>query len=589
MISIPILHVDQPNKYDSDSIRIVESEFHKQYFGDFLYLPVYIKHRHFFTDPDQSARFYKSISTSLQDSGLDFNLTGKLPAEREFRELIKRDFLLYLVLSLGISVLILLLLYRRAIFIFLPVLVGIFSLVIVFSIMALLLFPISIMSVLLPPLLLFTSTSDTIHLLNAVRRFGLENGIKKVIKPTFLTSITTALGFLSLLWINVEPVRQFGTAAAVGVLVAFFLTYSIVPFILHRGSSKSSANQKTIHFINPLRYKKRIGIIGSLILLLSLFGTTQLEIDAYLLDDLPDRSAIKGSFQRMDETLGGSKPWLLLAWTDKGRIWDENKVKSLKKIEKFLVNKYGIERLITPLSAFEYSRTIYPDRQDRAIDLAKTLSRNFSDTSMIFSGFIPEIGSKATMERNNEFREFLDQSVEVKNLHARITGTTYLIDKSHHLLSEKLIYGLITAVLTVSVFLGIFFRSWKWGLIALIPNLLTLIVIAGIIGLLGIPLQLSNAIIFSVAFGVVVDDTIHFIASYRQLERSKSRSERIVMTLNNTGSSILYTSVVIMSGFAIFLFSSFGATFYMGLFMVLAVLIALLVDLIFLPVILPKD
>jgi hypothetical protein len=133
--------------------------------------------------------------------------------------------------------------------------------------------------------------------------------------------------------------------------------------------------------------------------------------------------------------------------------------------------------------------------------------------------------------------------------------------------------------------IGIFYQSFKAVIYVLLPNIITLLTLSSIIGWLGIPIQLNNAIIFSVAFGIVVDDTIHFLASYNETNKSKSIRERLQDTFNTTGISIIFTSMVIGIGFSIFLLSSFGATFYMGLFMVLSVIIALIVDLFLLPAI----
>jgi hypothetical protein len=216
------------------------------------------------------------------------------------------------------------------------------------------------------------------------------------------------------------------------------------------------------------------------------------------------------------------------------------------------------------------------------VRLAKRLSRQNDDSTYLYTGLFPEYGSKKTFEYIEQL-EKLDSESQYVSLQP--TGTTYLIDKSHMLLSQKLISGLLFAFLLISILLSFYFKSTKWLLITLLPNILTLVSVAGIIGWLGIPLQLTNAIIFIVSFGIVVDDTIHFLASYFK-NRKSSRNNAVELTLQNTGKSIIYTSIILLAGFSIFTISSFGATFQFGLFLFISILIAVLVDIIFLPALL---
>lgn len=580
IITIPVIHPDRPAKYRSDSLRITNSDFHRQYFNKFESISIYLRHSHF-DNPDKANDFYNKIKLLLEQSGLNYNISGKIPAENAFRELIKRDFFLYLFLSIVISILAMGVIYRKWSYVFLPLIVGVMSMILTFGTMAAFQIPISIMSVLLPPLLLFTASSDTIHLINASKTKGLMGGIRKVLKPTLLTSITTAIGFMSLVWISVEPVMEFGISASIGVVFAFLITYSIVPFILYKIKPEPKGTSSSFYYeLQPLRRPLTFFFIS--VFVVAGFGISKMEIDAYLLDDLPDESEIKNSFQQMDEDFGGSKPWMLFLWSDS--LWSDNQLDQLRVVKNYLKERFPIPVLNTPFSAYEYADPLTKSGK-RKLEITRSLTRNTSDTSMVFTGFIPEWGSKLTMEKHARLERFLKKNL--KNINWRITGTTYLIDKSHHYLSKNLFFGLLTAILTVSVCMGLFFRSVVWGWIALVPNLLTLTTLAGIIGYSGIPLQLSNAIIFSVAFGVVVDDTIHFITAYRDQNPSLSRTTRINNTIQLTGRSILYTSLIIMAGFSIFLLSSFGATYYLGLFMVISVFLALLVDLFFLPLILP--
>ena len=200
-------------------------------------------------------------------------------------------------------------------------------------------------------------------------------------------------------------------------------------------------------------------------------------------------------------------------------------------------------------------------------------------------GFFPELGSYETDIRNRKMLNFLDSHIDKEVISYQITGTTYLIDKSHELLSVNLLKGLLTAILVIGIILGIYFKSWKLLVISLIPNIIPLVMVAGILGWLGISLKMTTSIIFTIAFGIAVDDTIHMMSYYLR-NKKPDPFKRMESTFRHAGSAMLITSVIMSAGFSLYLFSNFGATFYMGLFVSLSLIIALAIDLTLLPLLL---
>lgn len=580
--SYPIIDIDEPQNYRKDSLKIIRSDYHLRYFENFEHLPLYLQHRHF-SPEERTGNYVIRVQQLLQQSELNYVLSGKLPAENAFKEQIRTDFLIYLVSSLIVCLLVLILLFKNLKQSFLPFLIGVLTLVATFGVMAAFGITVNIMSVLLPPLLLFTSTSDCVHLINAYRKAEAETALGRVLKPTFLTSFTTAVGLMSLLFIPVQPIQNFGMSASIGVLFAFLFTYALLPFSLRNSvqpGHNDHSEQLAVSYLQFMRQNRGLlGVVTGILIVISLFGLRQLSIDAYLLSDLPDNLEITRSFQQMDSTMGGSKPWMVTMEAEKN-IWKKMDNDAFDSLHRYIEEQYGVEQLTSPYYAWRYASSVYPKESEKQLKLARQLSRNYNDTLIILQGLIPEWGSAKTREKDQDLRSAAASLLPV-DLSLRITGTTFLIDKSHHLLSQNLAFGLLTAIVVVSFTLGLFFGSLKWTIISLLPNLLTLLILGGLIGWLGISLQLSNAIVFSVAFGIVVDDTIHFIVTYRE-GKEKERSP-LLYALKHAGRSIVHTSIVIMVGFSLFLFSSFGATYYLGLFLVLAVAIALIIDLLFVP------
>ena len=150
-----------------------------------------------------------------------------------------------------------------------------------------------------------------------------------------------------------------------------------------------------------------------------------------------------------------------------------------------------------------------------------------------------------------------------------------------------MVKSLLIAIVLVSIMLGIYFRSFRTVLVALVPNLIPLILIGGLIYVFNVPIQISTSVIFALVFGIVVDDTIHFLATYRGF-KNLTKEERLIQTFNSAGKGMVNTTFVLLSGFAIFMLSSFGATFYLGFFLCISLLLALLTDFLLLPVLIRK-
>ena len=170
---------------------------------------------------------------------------------------------------------------------------------------------------------------------------------------------------------------------------------------------------------------------------------------------------------------------------------------------------------------------------------------------------------------------------------ARITGKSLLLDKSNEVITYNLGYGLFTALIVVAIMMGILFKSVRMALIALVPNVLPLFLVAGIMGLFGVGLKMSTAVIFTVSFGIAVDDTIHFLSRLNtEMKKTSSLPEALKITYYSTGRAIMITSLILVLGFGVLMFSEFTTNFITGFFVSLSLLFAVFADLFLLPVLL---
>jgi uncharacterized protein len=618
VVAFPLIHADKPIKYNSDSIRIFQNDFYRASFGkDGKALCIYIEHAQF-DDHNRSKNLLKAVKVKAKEFGIeDIKLVGKLSATNVFIEFIQTDFNKFLVASIILSLLLLLIIFRNFKVALLPFFISLLSIVWLFGLMAFLGFKINLLSSLLPPIILFVSMSDAVHLMNAMQKTKgktklerLQYSVGIVWTPTLLTSITTAIGFLSLLFINTEPVQYLGLFAGLGILIAFILTFT---FGLLVSIFTSFTNSKKVievpvsflHFL--LRNKKKTIVLISLIILALIPGISKLKVNSFLLDDLPEDSEVRQNFEFSDAHFGGSKPYEVrveVAATSLS-IWDKEVMDQILIIENYLSDSFPLANTRSPSTILKYMNQagngglnefyVYPKDQ-KAYDEAKRLIHRIDPkrlTKLITQderaarviGFFPEIGSFMTGKKNKDLLSYLEKTIDHDLIKYRITGTTYLIDKSHELLSKNLIKGLLFAIGIIGLILGIYFKSVKLMVISLIPNLIPLLMVAGILGWLGISLKMTTSIIFTIAFGIAVDDTIHMMSYYLK-NRNEDPYHRMEETFKHAGSAMLITSIIMIAGFGLFLFSEFGATFYLGLFVSLSLIIALVIDLTLLPLLL---
>lgn len=620
LVIFPLIHTDNPTNYQlqQDSIRIFTNPFYRSAFSkDGYAVSIYLNHAHF-GDQARSDRLLNAINEKAREFGIEeIRLVGKLSAAGVFVNYIQNDFGKFLFGSLALSFGLLLLIFRSFKSALLPFLISLISIIWLFGLIGMLGVKINLLSSLLPPIIFFVSMSDAIHLINALKKsegsqrgYKLKSALQIVWTPTLLTSITTAIGFLSLVWINTEPVQLLGLFAAAGILFAFIVTFSfgllVSSFITFSSNSQSlEVPESWLMFISK---RKKLVVIGiTLLVLITLPGIGRLEINSFLLDDLPKDSQVRLDFEYADDQIGGSKPYeVRVEVVDSSlRIWDKRVMDEIVKIEEYLLNQYPIVKVQSPATIVKYlnmvnngglnSNFIYPpsDRQyqqtlrlKNRID-PKRLDKLVTEDSKVgrLIGFFPELGSYETDLRNKKMISYLDKEINKNIIRYRITGTTYLIDKSHELLSINLLKGILTAIIIIGIVLGIYFMSWKLLIISLIPNIIPLIMVAGILGWLGITLKMTTSIIFTIAFGIAVDDTIHMMSYYLR-NKDMSPHQRMSITFKHAGSAMLITSLIMSIGFSLYLFSNFGATFYMGLFVSQSLLLALFIDLTILPLLL---
>lgn len=489
--------------------------------------------------------------------------------------------------------------------------------------------PVNIILTVLPTIMFVVSMSDVIHLvsryLDALREESnthkaIMTAIREVGMATFLTSFTTAIGFLTLYFVKIEPIQIFGLVMGIGVMVAFVLTFIMLPilfsffpgpaYVRKQGKDHFWKRFLAKAFVTIVNKRKRVIYLFALVTVVSGIGILNLRSNNYLLDDLRADEPLKEDFNFIDKEYGGVRPFeLVVTLKDTSRhIWDLEVLEEVDQVETYLKKVYGVNiksSLLTAIKVIHRSEHMgnkdfysLPDSQKKIrkyrrnlllVDQGKLLYTllDTTETVLRISGNVPDIGNVVITERNAALFNYLKKHDLNGKLNYRLTGTAHLVDKNLKYLSSSLMQGLAVSVLIVAFIIGLIYRSGTILIISMIVNLIPLLFIAGLMGFFGIELKTSTAIIFTIGFGIAVDDTIHFLGKFKyELMKGKGKIYALKRSYLTTGKAMILTTLILCSGFLLLIFSSFLGTFYLGVLMCVTLFMALLADITLLPVLL---
>ena len=631
VLEIPWLNISQPEMYEADSIRI----FTDPLLPDYLFAKngksVLLDLRH---SPDLDAKACEQLSDTIIAICKEFtfeqlSVVGKCHGQTIFIRTIQDELFLFTLISLAIIILFLYLTYRSFWGVVLPLVIVGLALLWTVGFMSASGKPFDIVSNIIPTILMVIGLSDVVHLLTnylqqihlqATRRKALLAAVKEVGLATILTTLTTAIGFLSLTTSSFTPLVELGFYSTVGLLAAFLLTYIILPSamvllpqVFEKMNTYGHNWERGLHFaFNYVISHPRSILVGSgLILIFGIGGISQLEVHNFMLDDVKADHPHRKDFTFFAENYSGVRPFeMQVQVIDTSKdIFSAAILHDINRVDSFLIHNYGVKSLISPAVMVKYAHQIYqrgkadtyvlPQSRSLLNRLSRQIKResdklpvdkfysNDGQTGRI-SGKVPDWGSIKARKKNEALTHFIEKELQSNHLKFHMTGSVHLMDLNNSYLAENVIWGLVAAIFIIGGLLGFLLKSLNMVWIALVPNLLPLVFIGGIMGYAGINLKISTSIIFIISFGIAVDDSIHFLSRFRREIREHDLKQALRSTYLTSGKAIVITTFILMGGFSVLCLSDFLGTLYLGLLVGLTLLIAVLADLTLLPVLLLK-
>lgn len=543
-------------------------------------------------------------------------------------ESIKGEMYMFIILSLLITTFILYLFFRSFRIISFCLLIVLICVSWTVGVMAMLGIKITLLTAMLPPLLIVICIPNMVFMINKFHaefdRHGnkikaLQRMIQKIGNASFLSNLTTAAGFATFIVTSSQILVEFGITASIGITFVYLVCLVMIPCGFSFMPEPDSKQIKHLHnkFITGtlervirliLNHRNAVYITATTVVVLGAIGISLMKSTGYMVDDLKETDPIRQDLSFFEENFDGLMP--LEVTVDFGKpkqVLNLNNLQKLDKLSEELAQDEDISKPISLIEVIKFANQAFYNGKPVYYKLPTNMTKNFilkyasQSTGAIggqansfvdstlqrvrLSFRVKDIGTKKMQEKENKLYEIVGKHFPNDRYTVKVTGSSIIFFKGTQYLVFNLFTSLALAILLIAVFMAWMFKSKRMVLVALIPNIIPQIITAAIMGYFGIPIKASTILVFSIAFGISVDGTIHYLAKYRQELQGTNWSIRssAVLALQETGQSMIYNAIILFFGFGIFALSNFGGTVALGILVSITLLAAMLSNLILLP------
>lgn len=573
----------------------------------------------------------KILNPAVKEFESKYNLDVKVSGMPYIRTMnsqnIMDEIVVFIVAALVVTSLIFFFFFRsfRATFISMTaVIIGVMW---AFGLLGLLEYEITVLTAIIPPLVIVIGIPNCIFLINKyqqeIKKHGnkaksLQRVITKVGNATLMTNVTTASGFATFALTESKLLKEFGIVASLNIIALFILCLLVITIIYsympqpkerHLEHLGKKWIEKLVDWMEYMVKNRRITIYFTsiIILVVSIIGIYTIKVSGSLLEDMPKSLGFYKDIEFFEDEFNGVMPLEILIDTKRKQgVLKLPTIRRMEQLSELIEETPELSKTISIVNLVKYAKQTFYNGNPKYYQIPTSQERNFlvpyiksfegeagSMKSYIDSTgqyarittFMRDVGTEEMERIEANLIPKIEKIFPKDRYEVSFTGRALIFQKGTNYLVWNLTFSLGLAVILIALFMAWMFRSFKMILISLIPNLLPLLMTAGLMGYLGVPIKPSTILVFSIAFGISVDDTIHFLAKYRQELKSNHWRIRksVFAALRETGVSMFYTSTVLFFGFSVFLISSFGGTKALGGLISTTLLFAMLANLLLLP------
>jgi len=576
---------------------------------------------------ENTEKFEKTTGVTAHYSGMPW-------IRSEYMRKIGGETAFFLLLSLGVTAVILFIFFRYFNAVFFSLVVVVVGLIWSLGTIGLLGYKITVLTGLIPSLIVIIGIPNCIFLINKYQeelsRHGnktkaLSRMVQKVGLSNLLANVTTAIGFGVFYFTNSSLLVEFGVTAAINVLTTYVIAIVLTPIIFYYLPAPKAKQMnhlsgkrvnKIIDYVDHLVHNKRkqiyIGI--TVATLISLVGFKFISVVGYVVDDLPKDEPVYLDLKFMEKHFNGILPFEVAINTKKKNGLFENDGDVLYRIDslqRVIMSKPGFSKPLSIVEALKFSYQAYKDGRPKAYrlpsngadlkalaDYSKTVSgqqqklNNFIDSTRQYTRVsfqMADVGSDSAKKIVAQIQPIVDSIFPPSQYKVDMTGHSLMFLRSFDYLLHHLFVSLLIAIVLILLIGMVLFRSVAIIVLSKLPCLIPLVMTAGIMGFMGVPFKSSTILIFSIAFGIASDGTIYILTEYRNQLRKLSAAQKhkaVSFAIRETALSMIYTNVILFFGFAIFVLSGFGGTVALGVLLSITLIVSLATNLILLPCIL---
>ncbi len=571
----------------------------------------------------------KEVNIYQKESGVEVHYSGLPYIRTKSSAMIKSELILFTILTMLIASFILFLFFRSFKAVFFPLIVMIVSVIWVVGFIQLFGFEITILTGILPPLIIILVVENNIFLLNKYHSEykshkkkikALARMIHRVGGAMFLTNLTTAVGFAAFIITRNRLLVEFGVVAALSIMMVFVLSITLIPIFFSFVSEPKirhlkHLDRKGLHNIidklmNLVLYNRtKVYITTFIIIIIGIFGMIQLKTTGNVVDDIPQDGKMYKDMMFLEKQFKGILPFEIMIDTKKPRgVLKSSTLRRIAKLQDTLATYPEFSKSISVADVVKVAKQAYYNGDPKKYQLLnsnekvfvmsylpknmgqnkRTLINSFVDSNLQITRItvqMANISSPQIQALRANLEPKINKIFNPKKYNVYLTGTSVVFLEGTSFLVNNLLYSLLLAVIIIGGIMFLLFNSFKMVIIALIPNLIPQILTVALMGYYGIPLKPSTILIFSIALGISVDNTIHYLSRYRmELNLNNSNIKvAVINALKETANSMIYSSIVLFVGFSVFMISSFGGTESLGKLISFTLIAAMFSNLILLP------
>ena len=578
-------------------------------------------------------QYSTKMGHALHYSGMPFIRT-------EYTSQVTNELAIFLILAILVTSVILFYFFRSIQVVFFALIVILVGIVASLATIVLFNFKITLLSGLIPPLIVVIGVPNVIFLLNKYHETFLRTQNKeesliestsKIGRTLFLANLTTSIGFGVFAFTGSGLLVEFGIVASINVMFTFAISVLLIPIFFSFLAPPESKD--LAHFESPkvskfllrveawvLNHRKSIYLFVGFILAFSIYGLTKIKAVGYIVDDLPQDNAIYTDLKFIEKHFKGVMPFeISIDARDEGRALSPEILTKIKRTEKVIAEYPEFTQGLSILTATKYLYQVsrggdpkyYVLPSINELNKLASYQSSLEGKDNLFNGFIDskkrftrvsfqmqDAGTTRTRALYDEIKPRIDsiyltdtETGELKKegdpntFIAKITGNSVIYAFQTEYLQVNLIESTLSAIFLICVLMALLFRSWKMVIISTLPSLIPLLITAGLMGHFGIALKPSTILIFSIAFGISSDGTIYFLTRYKEefMKNAFNVKKSIQITIQKTGVSMFYTAMILFFGFFIFTASTFKGTQALGVLVSITLLMAMICNLILLP------